>query len=78
VRIHASANPRHDRAITQLPQQITATEHTYPGTQLKLTYTPAGAVSNPNPGSSLFTGDQDEALVDLDAPGSWVCCLRSS
>jgi hypothetical protein len=59
VRVHASANPRHDRAIAHLLEQLTAAEQTYPGTQLKLTYDLIGGVSNPKPGSSLFPGDQD-------------------
>jgi len=59
VRVHASSNPRHDRAITHLLEQITAAEHTYPGTTLKLTYTLAGVVPNQKLGSSLFPGDQE-------------------
>lgn len=59
VRVHASSNPRHDRAIAHLLEQATAAEHTYPGTKLKLTYALAGAVPNQNPGSSLFPRDQE-------------------
>jgi hypothetical protein len=59
VRVHASSNPRHDRAIAHLLEQATAAEHTYPGTKLKLTYALAGAVPNPNPGSSLFPRGQE-------------------
>jgi hypothetical protein len=59
VRVHASANPRHDRAIAHLLQQVTAAEHTYPGTKLKLAYTLAGVAPNQNPGSTLFPGDQE-------------------
>jgi hypothetical protein len=59
IRVHASSNPRHDRAIDHLLKQITATEHTYPGTNLKLTYALASVLPNPNPGSSLFPGDQE-------------------
>ena len=51
VRVHASSNPRHDRTVAHLLEQITAAEQTYPGAKLKLTYTLAGAVPNPNPGS---------------------------
>lgn len=59
VRIHASSNPRHDRAIAHLLQQATAAEHTYPGTKLKRTYSLASAVPNQNSKSSLFPGDQE-------------------
>ncbi len=51
VRVHASSNPRHDRAIDHLLKQVTAAEHTYPGTTLKLTYALAGALPDSNPGS---------------------------
>lgn len=59
VRIHASSNPRHDRAIAHLLEQLTAAEHTYPGTQLKVTYALAGAAPNRNSGSPLFPRDQE-------------------
>lgn len=59
VCVHASSNPRHDRALAHLLEQATATEHTYPGTQLKLTYVLAGTAPNRNPGSQLFPGDQE-------------------
>jgi hypothetical protein len=59
VRVHASSNPRHDRAIAHLLEQLTAAEHTYPGTKLKLTYAVAGVAPNQNSGSSLFPGDQE-------------------
>ena len=58
VRVHASSNPRHDRAIAHLLEHATAAEHTYPGTKLKLTYAIAGAAPNQNLGSSLFPRDQ--------------------
>lgn len=51
VRVHASSNPRHDRAVDHLLKQVTAAEHTYPGTKLKLTYALAGVLPDPNPGS---------------------------
>jgi hypothetical protein len=59
IRVHASSNPRHDRAIAHLLEQATAAEHTYPATKLKLTYALAGVVPNHNPGSSLFPRDQN-------------------
>jgi transposase len=59
VRVHASSNPRHDRAIAHLLGQTTAAEHTYPGTKLKLTYALAGAAPNQHLGSSLLPRNQE-------------------
>jgi hypothetical protein len=59
VRVHASANPRHDRALAHLLTQLTDAEDSYPGTKLTLTYALAGSVPNQDLGSSLFPGDQD-------------------
>ena len=59
VRVHASPNPRHDRALAHLLTQLTDAEHTYPGTKLKLTYALAGSVPNQNSGSAIFPGDQE-------------------
>jgi hypothetical protein len=42
VQVHASANPRLDRAIGHLLEHLNATEQTYPGTTLRLTYTLVG------------------------------------
>ena len=39
VRVHTRANPRSNRAIRHLLDQLNAAESTYPGTNLRLTYT---------------------------------------
>jgi len=39
VRLHTLANPRSNRAIEHLLDQLNAAEFTYPGTNLRLTYT---------------------------------------
>jgi hypothetical protein len=59
VRVHTSSNPRHDRALAHLLEQLTAAEQIYPGTKLKLIFTLAGVFPNQNSGSSHFPGDQD-------------------
>ena len=42
IQVHASANPRSDRAIGHLLEHLNAAEQTYPGTTLKLTYALVG------------------------------------
>jgi hypothetical protein len=44
VSVHGSSNPRSDRAIRHLLAELNATEQTYPGTTLKLTYSLVGEV----------------------------------
>ena len=39
VRLHTLANPRSNRAIQHLLDHLNAAEFTYPGTNLRLTYT---------------------------------------
>jgi chromosome segregation ATPase len=39
VRVHTLANPRSNRALQHLLDHLTAAEFTYPGTNLRLTYT---------------------------------------
>ena len=39
VRMHTLANPRSNRAIQHLLDHLNAAEFTYPGTNLRLTYT---------------------------------------
>jgi hypothetical protein len=43
VRVHTLANPRSNRAIQHLLDHLNAAEFTYPGTNLRLTYTLAAA-----------------------------------
>lgn len=56
VNVHASANPRSDRAVRHLLEQLNTAELTYPGTTLKRTYALAQeapirkAVPENNPG----------------------------
>jgi transposase len=49
VRLHTLANPRSNRAIQHLLDHLNATEFTYPGTKLRLTY----SLSAPQPNRSL-------------------------
>jgi transposase len=42
VRVHPMSNPRSDRAIAHLLDQLNATEFNYPGTSLRLIYSIAG------------------------------------
>ena len=39
IRIHTLANPRSNRAVQHLLDHLNAAEHTYPGTQFRLSYT---------------------------------------
>ena len=42
IGIHTLATPRSNRAFGALLEELNASEQTYPGTNLKLVYTPAG------------------------------------
>ena len=44
VRIHPFSNPRNNRAIEHLLEQLNASEMNYPGTNLTLTYSLIGTV----------------------------------
>jgi hypothetical protein len=46
VRLHTLANPRSNRAIQHLLDNLNAAEFSYPGTNLRLIYTPADAPPN--------------------------------
>ena len=59
VSVHASSNPRLNRALGHLLEHLNATEQKYPGTMLKLTYSLAGAAPIPKPGPEHFPGDQE-------------------
>ena len=59
VRVHAFSNPRWNRAIGHLLEQLNAAELMYPGTTLKLTYSLAGDAPTAKPGSQNFPGDQE-------------------
>ena len=43
VRAHTLANPRSNRAAQHLLEQLNAAEFTYPGSELRLTYTLSSA-----------------------------------
>ena len=47
VRIHTLANPRSNRAAQHLLEQLNAAEFTYPGTNLRLTYTLSSPPTGP-------------------------------
>ena len=68
VRVHASSNPRHDRAIAHLLGQATAAEHTYPGTKLKLIYALAG--TPPKPESGITASSRRSGGLNLCAAPS--------
>ena len=48
VRLHTLANPRSNRATQHLLDSLNAAEFTYPGTNLRLTYTLAAPPENPD------------------------------
>jgi len=50
VRLHTLANPRSNRAIQHLLDHLNAAEYTYPGTNLRLTYT---LVTSPSTGCNV-------------------------
>jgi hypothetical protein len=47
VQVHPMSNPRSNRAIAQLLEHLTATEFTYPATNLRLVYSIAGEADTP-------------------------------
>ena len=48
VSVHPVSNPRSNRAIAHLLEQLNAAEFTYPGTKLQLVYSIAGEAETPN------------------------------
>jgi hypothetical protein len=48
VQVHPMSNPRSNRAIAHLLEHLTATEFTYPATNLRLVYSIAGEADTPN------------------------------
>ena len=48
VQVHPMSNPRANRAIAHLLEQLNATEFTYPGTELRLVYSIAGETESPS------------------------------
>jgi hypothetical protein len=68
VDVHPMSNPRSNRAIAHLLEQLNAAEFTYPGTNLKLMYSIAG---EPTPADSA----PDKNPVDQEVWG-WSVCWR--
>ena len=52
VRLHTLANPRSNRAVQHLLEHLNAAEFTYPGTNLRLTYTLSSPATNDSEGPS--------------------------
>jgi hypothetical protein len=59
VQVHPMANPRSNRAIAHLLEQLNAAEFTYPGTNLQLVYSLAGEAEIPNSVSPQNPADQE-------------------
>ena len=59
VQVHPMANPRSNRAIAHLLEQLNAAEFTYPGTNLQLVYSFAGEAEIPNSVSTQNPADQE-------------------
>jgi hypothetical protein len=53
------SNPRSNRAIAHLLEQLNAAEFTYPGTSLQLVYSIAGEAENPNLAPHQNPADQE-------------------
>ena len=47
VRLHRLSSPIHDAALTHLCAELTASETTFPGTELRLIFEPVGATQLP-------------------------------
>jgi hypothetical protein len=59
VQVHPMSNPRSNRAIAHLLEQLNAAEFTYPGTNLQLVYSLAGEAEIPNSVSPQNPADQE-------------------
>jgi hypothetical protein len=59
VHVHPMSNPRSNRAIAHLLEQLNAAEFTYPGTSLQLVYSIAGEAENPNLAPHQNPADQE-------------------
>ena len=59
IRVHAMANPRSNRAIHHLIDNLNAAEMAYPGTNLKLKFSSAAPPENPIHGPKQNPGDQE-------------------
>ena len=59
VHVHPMSNPRSNSAIAHLLDHLNAAEFTYPGTNLQLVYSIAGAAEDPNSAPHQNPADQD-------------------
>jgi hypothetical protein len=59
VQVHPMSNPRANRAIAHLLEQLNAAEFTYPGTNLQLVYSLAGESETPNSAPHQNPADQE-------------------
>jgi hypothetical protein len=59
VQVHPMPNPRANRAIAHLLEQLNAAEFTYPGTELRLVYSIAGEAENPELAPRQIPADQE-------------------
>jgi hypothetical protein len=59
VHVHPMSNPRSDRAIAHLLDQLNAAEFNYPGTNLRLVYSIAGRVDGPDSAPDQNPADQE-------------------
>jgi hypothetical protein len=59
VEVHPMSNPRSNRAIAHLLEQLNAAEFTYPGTNLKLIYSIAGQATTADSGPDQNPADQE-------------------
>ena len=59
VQVHPMSNPRSNKAIALLLDHLNAAEFTYPGTNLQLVYSIAGAAEDPNSAPDQNPADQE-------------------
>jgi transposase len=59
VQVHPMSNPRSNRAIAHLLEHLNAAEFTYPGTNLRLVYSIAGAAETPDLAPHQNPADQE-------------------
>jgi transposase len=59
VHVHPMSNPRANRAIARLLEQLNAAEFTYPGTNLRLVYSIAGQAETPDLAPDQNPADQE-------------------
>ena len=65
VSVHPMSNPRANRAIAHLLEQLNAAEFTYPGTKLQLVYSIAGEAETPNSVPQQNPTDQEVMISEV-------------